>query len=594
MIASPEIAKATAPATRGESLVPKIRRWLLFAFCLLLVCPIRVWTQKGTIDSTWVFALNYARAHGLVIGSDVVWTMGPLSVYLFPQAIGNNIPGALAFQAAVWVIMALVIADVFRAKTTNPGLFTFFIALSAPLYWFNYTGIENLLIAAVAILLTLYRWHGGRFRCIAALLLAAVVPLISFSAGVLGAGMLAGYLIDAVIGRRARVWEAALAIVAPAAVLGGSARLMLGSVSAVARFARATLEFAGGYTAAMSLPGAAADLAAAAAVVVLLGAFVWAGGNAALLRFFSAMFAIPLFAAFKHAFVRQDEHEVNFFCFVALAMAAVCVVGSFRSRRAVVSISTLAFGLIWTEYMLVQTNGTALLEASGFSSARMLVRAARTQQLHDDIDGAHRLEPAVRRVIGQAPVASLSTTYDGALADRLNLVLYPVIQRYAAYTPYLDRLNAAWVREKGPRFLVFDGSSIDDRQPWAETPAMWHEIYRWYRTRLLTGRELLLERQASARASNGAAAWAADCRLTPTGRLESLFFRIPEITLSGRRIVPAVLASPMPGNPPASLQEFAAFFDKPPERGTRDLTLPLAGPGADSYACQLQIPSPQD
>jgi len=595
MIVSPDIAAPTAEReSPGRPLLPVIRRWLLFAFSLLLVCPIRVWTQKGTVDSTWVLALNYARAHGLVIGSDVVWTMGPLSVYLFPQAIGNNLSAALAFQAVVWAIMALVLADAFRAKTTNPGLFTLFIALSAPLYWFNYTGIENLLIAAMAVLLTLYRWQGGWLRYIAALLLAGVVPLISFSAAVVAGGMLAGYLIEAAIRLRARVlWEAAMAIFAPASVLAAGAWLVLGSMAAIGRCARATLEFAGGYSAAMSLPGAGADLGAAAAVVVLLGVFIRAGCNAALTRFFGALFAIPLFAVFKHAFVRQDEHEVNFFCFVALALAVVCLVGSFGRRRASVWISALAFGLIWTEYMLVQTNGSALLEASGFAQARMLVRVARGEDLHGN-GGAPRLDPGVRRVIGQSTVASLSTIYDGAVGEGLNLQIYPVIQRYAAYTPYLDALNAAWVRDKGPRFLIFDGSSIDDRQPWAETPAMWAEIYRWYRTRLLAGGELLLERRDSPRASNTASSWAADCRLTRKGKLESLFFRVPEVTMNGARVVPAVLASPMPSRPPTTLEEFGSFLDDAPQHRAEDLSMHLGGPGAASYACQLRITSSGD
>ena len=91
----------------------------------------------------------------------------------------------------------------------------------------------------------------------------------------------------------------------------------------------------------------------------------------------------------------------------------------------------------------------------------------------------------MRTLIGNSSVASLSVVYSGALLDGLNLKLYPVIQRYSAYTPYLDGLNAAFIREKGPRFLLFNGFAIDHRHPWTETPAMWLEVYRWYNTRLL-------------------------------------------------------------------------------------------------------------
>ncbi|HEY6346657.1 MAG TPA: hypothetical protein VIY49_34635 [Bryobacteraceae bacterium] len=81
----------------------------------------------------------------------------------------------------------------------------------------------------------------------------------------------------------------------------------------------------------------------------------------------------------------------------------------------------------------------------------------------------------------------------------MHLTLYPTVQRYEAWTPWLDRWNAAWIRDKGPRCLVFDGKAIDERDAWAETPAMWLEIYRWYDTRFLGTRNLLLVRRAAPR-----------------------------------------------------------------------------------------------
>jgi len=98
--------------------------------------------------------------------------------------------------------------------------------------------------------------------------------------------------------------------------------------------------------------------------------------------------------------------------------------------------------------------------------------------------------------VQREPVASLSIGYNNAVVDDLNLVLYPVLQRYSAYTAYLDSLNADWIRDKGPRFLIFAGISIDGRHPWTETPAMWVELYRWCNTRLLGKHNLLLERRA--------------------------------------------------------------------------------------------------
>jgi hypothetical protein len=60
-------------------------------------------------------------------------------------------------------------------------------------------------------------------------------------------------------------------------------------------------------------------------------------------------------------------------------------------------------------------------------------------------------------------------------------------------------MSAEWIRTRGPRYLLFDGETIDDRHPWAQTPALWAEVYRDYETRLLTDHNLLLQRREAPR-----------------------------------------------------------------------------------------------
>ena len=235
------------------------------------------------------------------------------------------------------------------------------------------------------------------------------------------------------------------------------------------------------------------------------------------------------------------------------------------------------------------------------------------------------MEPEIRAIVGAEPVASLSPSYSDMLIDGLNPVLYPVVLRYSAYTPYLDKLNANWIRERGPRFLLFNGGSIDNRHPWIETPGMWVEIYRWYNLRFLGPRNLLLERRGVPRftrfepvahaqvqwgeelrppASSDPVFWTMQCSLSKTGRLRQLLVRIPEVTLelgqgngqnTGFRVVPALLGSPSMGNYlPSTLAEFASVFNA----GTPGFQVGkfrFGGPGASAYAptCELQWLRPE-
>jgi hypothetical protein len=203
--------------------------------------------------------------------------------------------------------------------------------------------------------------------------------------------------------------------------------------------------------------------------------------------------------------------------------------------------------------------------------------------------------------------------------------MYPVIQRYAAYTPYLDQRNADWVRDQGPRYMIFDGQAIDGRHPWAETPAMWAEIYRWYDTRMLGARNLLLERRPLPRFSRLETLrhervdwgdslimpesaqpifWTMNCPLTGIGRLSALLFRVPEVVMTVRtakgdtrafRVPVAVLVAPSAGNHlPTDLKEFAEVFSAngSPEFSIREISFGGAGMWAYAAKCDVAFVRP--
>src|SRR5579872_5479169 len=167
-------------------------RVLFFVYVVVVACPIRYWPiSQATIDDTWVFALNYAASLGMAIGRDVVWTAGPLGYLAFPQDLGSNLAKGLEFQAGVWAVLSAIMADLFFGSGTslrNLAVFSVLFGLSAPFFWFNYMGMENLLTAGVLILLVLVRLHGGRVRYASALVLIGIIPLIKLSGGLIAGG----------------------------------------------------------------------------------------------------------------------------------------------------------------------------------------------------------------------------------------------------------------------------------------------------------------------------------------------------------------------------------------------------------------------
>src|SRR6202011_2867589 len=68
-----------------------VARKVLFVYLGLVLCPIQYWALSSQDqDNTWLFALNYAAAHHLVLGRDIAWTSGPLAYLAAPMDIGNN------------------------------------------------------------------------------------------------------------------------------------------------------------------------------------------------------------------------------------------------------------------------------------------------------------------------------------------------------------------------------------------------------------------------------------------------------------------------------------------------------------------------
>jgi hypothetical protein len=610
-------------------------RVVLYLYVLLVACPIRYWPLESGDDPTWRFALNYAHTAGI----ETVFTTGPLGYLIFPQHIGSNLAQALLFQAALWLVLAAIFADVFfRAgfRVRNLALFSFCFGLAAPIFWFNYFGLENLMLAGAMVLIVTFHFRGSWTRYAAALALIGLLPLFKLTAGMIGAGALAGFLVERAIriGRKA-IPTVVLTAVALAAVAAVAFLCLMPSVAAILYFLRSSVEIIAGYTSAMSKPGYFGEFVLALEATGILAFLLWiyAHDIPCEARFYTLFLAIPLVVSFKHGFVRQDYHTIDFFCFAALGLALVSLTISLQAKGA-----TRVVPLVILFFVMCQAvirpflNPDAVLEATGALAARSLWGALPYDRLVQRLDSsiaafpeASRIEPELLNLIGDSPVASLSVNYTNLAAARTRLTLYPVVQRYSAYTPYLDGLNAAWIRDKGPKFLVFDGSSIDGRDAWAETPAMWLEIYRWYNTRLLGPRNLLLERRAQPRfksletigrfrlafpwdlrlpPSRGDVFWTMHCGYSTTGQILKLLLRNPSAFISvheqsgatrSARVIPEMLVSPVLGNYlPGNLAQLGELFQAGVDRDYSVRQIQFEDFGSVAYAptCEAELLRP--
>jgi hypothetical protein len=595
-------------------------RWAMLLYLCYMFCPFQYMAPSAsTFDNSWLFALNYAAAHHLILGQQIAWTYGPLAYLLFPFDMTNNLAKGLAFQGGLWLLVVAILADLFFCgglRLRNLAAFSILGSFFVPDYR---AGLP--LIFAALVLLVRFRMRGGTVRYLGALLILGLTPLIEFYGAMIAAGIVVGLLFDFLMSHRNRsTLDIALAVVVPALVGIVGCRLALGSFRAVTGYIQSSLELVRGYSQGMSAGGSSVELMAAVEAIVLVTSamILLARIDIGQARFFSLILIVPLFLNFKHGFCRQDTpHVTQFFCFAALVLALVSIAVPLQERvtQIAVIVVLLLFATLWQDYVLRNSWSPQLSAIPGtaaYPTVAMVWNAfdfGRLRRLLNEEGSADfqvaepkrtylvipaRIEPEIKSIVKREPIAFLSDYYSDALMDGINLVLFPVLQSYSAYTPDLDELNARWVDENGPRFLIFDGTAADSRYPWMEEPRTWDEVYRWYNTRTLSRHHLLLERRASPRfsyfkppahttaylgkelpmpASSELVFWTMQCPLTRNGRWRALVFRALPVSMEvhwngGRvrtlrfRTVFPLLGAPSPGNYlPRTLAEFGALFD---------------------------------
>ena len=154
---------------------------------------------------------------------------------------------------------------------------------------------------------------------------------------------------------------------------------------------------------------------------------------------------------------------------------------------------------------------------------------------------------------------------------------------------------------------------------------MWWEVYRWYNTRFLGARNLVLERRATPRfdalesighyrmslsdevrlpASDLPIFWSMKCGYTKIGVMRKMLTRVPRVNIlvdSGggatrtARVIPDMLVSPVMGSYlPGDLTQFAAVFQAGADPGFSVSRIRFAGNAVGFYSspCEVELLRP--
>ncbi|HEY1337235.1 MAG TPA: hypothetical protein VGF59_06980 [Bryobacteraceae bacterium] len=621
---------ATQPRPDRGSILGRI---LLVAYIALIAFPIRYYPVSAGLDPSWAFALNRAHTDGWIFGRDVGFTYGPLAWLTMPMDLGRNLWQGIAFQALFWVLFIAAIAwfaVVRRIRWGRLLAFTVLLLLGLRSFSsFEHAGPEifmtflGVLLLGGTVLEERWRWQYGGCWLIGVLLL-----FVKFSAGMMVTGAAALFCAGLWFWSRRRAVECFwMAAAAPALFVAGYLSYCL-SPSALWRYVRSGLEFSSGYSAAMSQAGKPAPLVLAIVILaswLLLVGVLYRRRD----RAFPVAFAIcgPLFLLFKHSFVREAGHSGLLFAFMPLMWAIVLLFSEWKPRSAREAAPLLLFGAVCIVTMApdgfgwpVHRLGLAKLHDMEQLLDPSALRAGLASETHSAL-AEDVLPPEIVARLASESVAIFPYECAYAAANGLNFRPFPVLQSYAAFTPYLDEWNAEFLENPrtAPRFVLFDWKAIDGRHPLLDVPATALALYRNYDFDSAAGGHMLLRRRTAPRfgiprlvgtqeirlgqpfpvpSSSHLLIGQAHLKLKASGIIGKFVFRVPEVRLladSPRRgqlsvrVPPDVLTGGIPLNfLPRDFDEMRGLFSGAfPMRSIDALT--ISGPGADFFRDSVRM-----
>lgn len=447
----------------------------------LVLLPLDLDFPKSGLDPSWRFALDQLSSQSSRSWNEVLFTHGPFAFL----TNGTYHPATYFFQ--LFFLCAITASFSYSMfLLLKSGAYSQALAIvTVQLILGPHVG--EYLLASVLVttsLLTVLNYYETGTRILAVWLPLSVLPLSKGTLLVLWTAVL---LLTAVLLSLSRKPLTAFLLVisqlagsvASWAAIGFSFQELIHHVSGV-------LTLFSGYSEAMSTTGPGVQVVGGAAIVVVsvVASWVVSRGKPVLWRIgFIALISIIIFLAFKSGFTRHDNHIFMFLFTGSVVLSLLSLRARFRQRLAVPGIvMVVVIGSFLAPYFVPQFSViNSFNEVSNRVNA--LIRQVSTPTAYkEELDNTFAL--AVEniaenyRVNDYCPRASdIYPSEQAALASNPSWDPRPTFQSYSAYNEATQSENLAHLRQLpiGSQLLV-DVSSIDNRLPLSDEPAVWWEF----------------------------------------------------------------------------------------------------------------------
>ena len=489
----------TVPPLAGASPARRPAPWataISWLVPVLFLFP-SVGTSLGRgLDPSWAYAVNALPFTGRLPGRDVAFTYGPLGWLLASADVGHHTVLFLLFWLGAHALFALALARALRQAEALHGLAFAGLLLACHLLGL---GADSWLLLILGLLLAPEMAGLSRRSPVApvasgrtlwaptlAAALTVLCGLIKLSLGLSAVALLGSFALLVAVRRPPDSRRLLLTMAGVvAASLAAAVLLLFGGPGNAWRWLTLQGELARGFASGMGQPAAPAELAAGVLAVALVAAlFLHARAQGSALAGLWAVFLLPVWLSFQHAFIRGDAaHTLELFPFV-LGVVAIGLLFSHRpAERWAARGAALLLLLLATASALrfgapaVTRRFDLVLGLKGCRNVAAVLHPA-----------ALRRRIALRQERALAP-SRLPESFAAAVrasglgvdvipwelsylpANHLRWVPSPTLQLYSTWTRRLDALAARHFAGAGsPDLLLVEGGTLDGRDLLWDTP----------------------------------------------------------------------------------------------------------------------------
>jgi hypothetical protein len=386
----------------NKPLVDCMEKWAIIALIFLFTFPAYHVDYDIGLDASYLWGLNWLFVNDYATLKQLIYPFGPLAFLKIPTVIGNNLLISILFYSTLklgflWLLFKLseILKNTNRATTI---LIAFIVSF--------FTDIDFLLIGSVLILNFIYYKNKNIISFIVSILIAFVGLFIKVSIGISSLSIIAvSVFICLYYSKNIVLFLKQSGIVVLIGFVAGM--LVFGNILLYFRFLIGTLMLSGGYGDTLSLhPANNWILLFPFIILMIIFPFIYKEKE---VRIAYLMSLFPLFAAWKHSFIREDIYHYRILILFLFVFWGIISIVSTK-KRFIPVIASLTILLLYANMWRVQIPGYKGIEREivGVNNFRNILKHNDFKQTmlatSEKNISANRLSHETREMIGDGTV----------------------------------------------------------------------------------------------------------------------------------------------------------------------------------------------